>query len=94
MGGYADFTDLCSLCSVFEVFLESPHEHGRVLLQIACLLLGDSVPHRIHWPRNADLRVNNMQYRPYGRSAGAKLGPNARDEPASVGVMCSVVSTP
>jgi hypothetical protein len=33
-----------------------------------------------------------MQYRPYGRSANTKLGANARDEAASVSVMCSVVS--
>ncbi len=52
-------------------------------------MLGDPVPFRVHWPRMADLRVNSMQYRPYGRSAASKLGVNARDEPASVGVMCS-----
>ena len=54
-------------------------------------MLGDPVPHRVHWPKMADLRVNAMQYRPYGRSANTKLGVNARDEPASVGVMCSQV---
>ena len=54
-------------------------------------MLGDPVPFRVHWPRMADLRVNAMQYRPYGRSAATKLGVNARDEPASVGMMCSQV---
>ena len=54
-------------------------------------MLGDPVPHRIHWPKMADLRINSMQYRPYGRAATTKLGINARDEPASVGVMCSAV---
>lgn len=54
-------------------------------------MLGDPVPYRIHWPKMADLRVNSMQYRPYGRAATTKLGINARDEPASIGVMCSQV---
>jgi len=59
--------------------------------QVACLMLGDSVSGRIHWPRHADLRINNMLYRPYSRNASAKLGASARDEPASVAVMCSQV---
>ena len=54
-------------------------------------MLNDSVPMRIHWPRHADLRLNNMLYRPYARNSNAKLGANARDEPASIGVMCSQV---
>ncbi|EIE20885.1 hypothetical protein COCSUDRAFT_48449 [Coccomyxa subellipsoidea C-169] len=58
-------------------------------LQVACIMMGDSVPMRIHWPRHADLRLNNMLYRPYSRNSATKLGANARDEPASVGVMCS-----
>jgi hypothetical protein len=60
---------------------------GRARAQAACLLLGDAVGARVHWPRNADLRVNNMQYRPYGRQANAKLGGSARDEPASIGTL-------
>ncbi|CAL8467896.1 g7434 [Coccomyxa elongata] len=58
-------------------------------LQVACIMLNDSVPMRIHWPRHADLRLNNMLYRPYARNSNTKLGANARDEPASIGVMCS-----
>ncbi|KAK9909295.1 hypothetical protein WJX75_000109 [Coccomyxa subellipsoidea] len=57
-------------------------------LQVACIMQGDSVPMRIHWPRHADLRINNMVYRPYSRNSATKLGANARDEPASVAVMC------
>ena len=60
---------------------------GRAGAQAACLLLGDAVGARVHWPRSADLRVNNMQYRPYGRQANAKLGGSARDEPASIGTL-------
>lgn len=56
--------------------------------QAACVLLGDDVPARLHWPRHAELRVNNMQYRPYGRSGAMRLGANARDEPASIGTLC------
>lgn len=55
---------------------------------------GDSVPMRIHWPRHADLRINNMVYRPYSRNSATKLGANARDEPASVAVMCPQVPIP
>lgn len=57
-------------------------------VQAACVLLGDDVPARLHWPRHAELRVNNMQYRPYGRSGAMRLGANARDEPASIGTLC------
>jgi hypothetical protein len=52
------------------------------------------VPMRIHWPRHADLRINNMVYRPYSRNSATKLGANARDEPASVAVMCPQVPIP
>ena len=57
-------------------------------MQAACVLLDDDVPTRLHWPRHAELRVNNMHYRPYGRSGALKLGANARDEPASIGTLC------
>lgn len=53
-------------------------------IQIVCLLLEDSVPCRYHWPRNVTLRVNAMQYRPYGRSTTTKMGINQRDEAATV----------
>ena len=58
----------------------TPLHHAQV-----CVQLGDSVPFRFHWPRAADLRVNAMAYRPYGRNPSSKLGHNARDEPANVG---------
>ena len=63
-------------------------------MQVACLQLADPVPLRIHWPRNADLRMNNMMYKPYGRSQNAKLGANSRDDMASVGIMVTPVSIP
>ena len=51
-----------------------------------CVQLGDVVPFRLHWPRGVDLRANNMQYRPYGRNPSHKLGNNARDDAANIGV--------
>ncbi len=62
--------------------------------------LGDTVPFRFHWPRAADLRINSMAYRSYGRNPSSKLGNNARDEPASIGgspgfrIRCSVFCGP
>ena len=61
---------------------------------MACLQLADPVPLRVHWPGNADLRMNNMMYKPYGRSQNAKLGVNSRDDMASVGIMVTPVSHP
>jgi hypothetical protein len=60
------------------------------ILQVACLLLDDAVPNRIHWPRQAELRINAMVYRPYGRNSNTKLGGNARDEPANAAHRCTV----
>lgn len=59
------------------------------MLQVACLLLDDPVPNRIHWPRQAELKINSMVYRPYGRNANTKLGANARDEPANAAHRCA-----
>ena len=59
------------------------------VLQVACLLLDDPVPNRIHWPRQAELKINSMVYRPYGRNAISKLGGNARDEPANAAHRCA-----
>jgi hypothetical protein len=56
-----------------------------VPLQV-CVQLGDVVPFRLHWPRGVDLRANNMQYRPYGRNPSHKLGNNARDDAANIGM--------
>jgi len=61
-----------------------------LVLQVACLLLDDAVPNRIHWPRQAELRINAMVYRPYGRNSNTKLGGNARDEPANAAHRCTV----
>jgi len=63
-------------------------------VQVACLQLGDTVPLRVHWPRNADLRMNSMMYKPYGRSQNTKLGANSRDDMASVGIMVTPVNIP
>ncbi|CAD7700592.1 unnamed protein product, partial [Ostreobium quekettii] len=57
-------------------------------LQVVCVLLNDEIPYRYHWPRNCTLKVNNMQYRVYGRSPNNCLGNNQRDEPANVGMLC------
>ena len=65
-----------------------PQKRARAL-QVASVLLTDSVPFRFNWPRSSDLRINNMQYRPYTRNNSTKLGDNARDEPATVGQMIS-----
>lgn len=62
----------------------------NLVLQVACLLLDDPVPNRIHWPRQAELKINSMVYRPYGRNQNTKLGGNARDEPASAAHRCAV----
>lgn len=59
-------------------------------LHVACLLLDDAVPNRIHWPRQAELRINAMVYRPYGRNSNTRLGGNARDEPANAAHRCTV----
>ncbi|CAD7704203.1 unnamed protein product [Ostreobium quekettii] len=57
-------------------------------LQVVSILLTDDIPHRYHWPRNCTLKINNMQYRVYGRSPNNCLGNNQRDEPANVGMLC------
>lgn len=59
------------------------------VLQVACLLLDDPVTNRIHWPRQAELKINSMVYRPYGRNSNTKLGVNARDEPANAAHRCA-----
>ena len=68
-----------------------PGSLGLQWLQVACLMLADPVPLRVHWPRNADLRMNNMMYKPYARGPNAKLGVNSRDDMASVGIMVTPV---
>ena len=53
-------------------------------LQAVCLLLGDAVPFRFHWPQNMELRVNDVAYKPYGRPVNQKIGNNVRDEPVNL----------
>ena len=57
-------------------------------VQVACLLVDDPVFNRLHWPRQAELRINAMVFRPYGRNTNTKLGNNARDEPANAAHRC------
>ena len=66
-----------------------PRSHVCVCMQAMCLQLDDSVPFRYHWPQMADLRVNGVQYRVYGRNPSNKLGANQRDEPANIGMLCT-----
>jgi hypothetical protein len=56
-------------------------------LQVGCVQVGDEVPHRFHWPKYVDLKVNNLPHRPYGRALNAKMGINQRDDVASIGLM-------
>ncbi|EFN55528.1 hypothetical protein CHLNCDRAFT_52345 [Chlorella variabilis] len=56
-------------------------------LQVGCLLVGDEVAERYHWPKHMDLKINNMPHRPYARSLNAKMGINQRDDVASIGTM-------
>ena len=49
------------------------------------MLLRDSVPFRVHWPKNADLRINNVRFNTGRRNVAHALGPNGRDEAVSVG---------
>lgn len=55
-----------------------------VPMQAVSLLLDDPVPFRFQWPRNAELKVNQMGYRVYSRQASSKIGNNVRDEPANL----------
>lgn len=49
-------------------------------LQIWCVLLGDEVAFRMHWPLKADLRVNGDFVRVTNRPGQQKLGANGRDD--------------
>ena len=64
----------------------------RDVLQLGCVQLGDPGASRHHWPRYADLRVNSMSYRPYGRQLNVKVGANIRDEAANIGALPYVAS--
>jgi len=56
-------------------------------VHVGCVLLGDPIPSRYHWPRHVDVRVNNLAYRAVSRQPGARLGDAARDAPADVGAL-------
>eukprot|EP00250_Pteridium_aquilinum_P009991 c19073_g1_i2 orf=542-3265(-) len=49
-------------------------------LQIWCVLLGDEVAFRMHWPLKAELRVNGEFVRVTCRPGQQKLGLNGRDD--------------
>ena len=53
--------------------------------QVACVLLNDPVPFRVNWPKNADLRVNNVRLNTGRRNVLHALGPNGRDEAVAIG---------
>lgn len=57
-------------------------------MQAQCLQLGDSVSNRFHWPKSAELRVNNMSYRVYQRDQVKAASANQRDEPAVIASLC------
>ena len=50
---------------------------SRVL--VMCLQLEDEVVCRMHWPKNVQMRVNNMSIKPYARGVGSDMGINQRD---------------
>eukprot|EP00798_Chlamydomonas_sp_ICE-L_P025202 gene25202-10843_t len=75
--------------STLDLIKRKPLEYK---LQVACLQLDDTVPFRVHWPLNADLSVNSMQYRPYSRSRALKIGANQRDEAANINLLVKAVN--
>lgn len=71
-----------------EQLQEAHEDKAKVRVQMSCILLGDEVSLRNHWPRHVNLRVNSMSYRPYGRSLSAKMGINQRDNAANISSLC------
>ena len=57
-------------------------------LQCACVLHDDEVNDRLHWPYNADLRVNRYTVNVPSRSHQFKMGRSVRDSAASIGLLC------
>eukprot|EP00884_Botryococcus_braunii_P017845 jgi/Botrbrau1/4744/Bobra.0137s0016.1 len=53
-------------------------------LQAATILLGDSVPFRVHWPMKVTMLVNGRAYRVSGRGSNMKLGDHQVDETAQI----------
>lgn len=68
-------------CLLSNFMLPCPISHVR---QAVSMLLDDPVSFRYQWPRNAELKVNQMGYRVYSRQANSKVGNNTRDEPANL----------
>ena len=52
---------------------------SRTRVLVMCLQLEDEVPCRMHWPKNVQMRVNNMSIKPYARGVGSEMGINQRD---------------
>lgn len=52
---------------------------SRTRVLITCLQLEDEIPCRMHWPKNVQMRVNNMSIKPYARGVGSEMGINQRD---------------
>ena len=56
----------------------------HVWLQVACVLLNDTVPFRVHWPKAADLRINSLRLQTGRRNVMHALGANGRDEAVNI----------
>ena len=54
------------------------------MLQVACVMLGDPVPHRLHWPKYSEFSVNNHRMPVYRRNANQAAGENVRDEAVNI----------
>lgn len=52
---------------------------SRTRVLVMCLQLEDAVTCRMHWPKNVQMRVNNMSIKPYARGVGSEMGINQRD---------------
>ena len=49
-------------------------------INIVSLKLEDSIPCRIHWPKNISFRINHLSVKPYTRGSSTELGINQRDK--------------
>ncbi|KAH6556380.1 hypothetical protein KP509_1Z183600 [Ceratopteris richardii] len=81
-----------NLTDSHQELLQDPH-YG---LQIWCVLIGDEVKFRMHWPLKAELRVNGHFVRVTNRPGQQKLGTNGRDDGPMVTsiilVLCFITS--
>lgn len=71
-----------------EQIQKAQQDKNMFRVAVGCILLEDEVPLRYHWPRNVNLRINSMNYRPYARHLTSKIGINQRDAPASIASLC------